>query len=77
MPPDMTFWTWRVDPAFPHTTERFRMSSSQQDFAFKIWMSAAAAVTAVIVSFLALAFLSPDVNVDLAGVRSGAAAGGD
>ena len=51
--------------------------ATRHDFTFKAWTAAAAFVTAVLTVFLALAFLSPDVNIDLPGVRSGAAAGGD
>ena len=46
------------------------------DFAYKVWMAAGALVTAVITTFLLLAFLSPDVNIDVAGVRSNPTATG-
>ena len=52
-------------------------ASDRSDFAFKSWTAAAAFVTAIITTFLLLSFLSPDVNIDVPGVRSGAAANGD
>jgi hypothetical protein len=69
---------WEMGAAFP-LAERIRMNTTidRADFTYKVWMAAGALVTAVITTFLLLALLSPDVNIDVAGVRSSPTAGGD
>jgi hypothetical protein len=67
-----------MTPTYPaDAVQRTWAVSDRSDFTFKAWTAAAAFVTAIITTFLLLSFLSPDVNIDVPGVRSGAAANGD
>ena len=49
--------------------------TDRADFVYKTWMVATAFVVAVMTAFLALAFLSPDVSIQLPRGRSGAVSG--
>lgn len=58
-------------------TRRAWTVHTREEFTDRVWMAAAALVTAVLTAFLGLAFLSPEVNIQLPRGQMGAGAGGD